>query len=258
MLATVEINKKIICSSFQKRWETYDRYALAQKSIAKDLMQKTVSLFPERSFGKVFELGCGSGLLTRELIQAYKAEQFFLNDLCSDLEFRLSQIMNDKAWSFHPGDIEVIDFPSEVDMIISSSTFQWVNNLDALFQKISSSLNPGGILAFSTFGSQNIYQFSQLSGNVLNYFNPEDIKSKLDPFFDDIYFVEKKEDVYFNSVEDVFTHLKLSGVNAFKSSGFNRSKYLKIKNGLSEILEEEKKITLSYHPLYFWGRKKEY
>jgi malonyl-CoA O-methyltransferase len=67
------------------------------------------------------------------------------------------------------GDIEQLNLPQSLDAVISSSALQWMTDLPALLQRIHDALKPNAYFGFSTFGSDNLTEIKQLTGQGLNY-----------------------------------------------------------------------------------------
>ena len=62
----MQINPKEIRNHFEKSMEKYDENAVVQKFLAGILADETAAI--QKDFGRVLELGCGTGLLTRNLV----------------------------------------------------------------------------------------------------------------------------------------------------------------------------------------------
>lgn len=93
-----------------KNARNYDEFAQAQNWAAKSLVSLIETFRGE--FGSVYEIGCGSGLLTKVLLERLEIKHLSLNDLYE------SQIMN----GFHSqiGDICQIEMPNGLDLVVSS------------------------------------------------------------------------------------------------------------------------------------------
>ena len=74
---------------------------------------------------RVLELGCGSGHLTILLQQNFQIEQLILNDLYPEVRQHFSAA-EQLDWCI--GDIERLDFPGQLDAIMSSSVLQWMHD----------------------------------------------------------------------------------------------------------------------------------
>ena len=63
----MQVNPKSVKSHFEKSMDKYDENATVQKFLAEILAAETTKL--SNSYGKILELGCGTGLLTKEIVK---------------------------------------------------------------------------------------------------------------------------------------------------------------------------------------------
>ena len=117
----------------------YDEFASAQRQAAEDLADTLGSV--ARDFGRAYEIGCGSGLFTKYLLDKFSCRELFLNDL-----YRTQAMEGVPA---QIGDIRTLELPRNLDLVASSSVFQWIDDLDSLFSKIRDSVVPGGYFALT-------------------------------------------------------------------------------------------------------------
>jgi len=150
------VNKEIIKERFNKASNTYNNHAFAQKIIINKLIHFTKENGIKKA-NNVFEIGCGTGLMTKEIINHFSPNNLIVNDIC---ENQLSITLNERDYKgyniqYIQGDAEDILFPEDNNLILSSSAIQWLNDLDSFFSRIQTSINKDGIFAFSTFGKDN-------------------------------------------------------------------------------------------------------
>lgn len=248
------VNKELVRKRFEKSIETYAQNALVQKQMAKNLVSNLVQL-KGNNFDKILEIGCGAGLLTKSILEKINFNGFFVNDITDAAQEKIKNLSSDVK--FIRGDCELVDLPQGLDLVISNSTFQWVNNLELLLDKISHNLNKNGIIAFTTFGEKNLHQIKNITGNSLNYYEQKEIEHRLSKNFEIIYSSSEIIHLEFDSAEDILRHLKLSGVNAVESMGWTKHD---LRNFRGQYIENFKnareKLILTYHPMYFIALQK--
>jgi malonyl-CoA O-methyltransferase len=148
--------EKSIIASFSKYAQSYDRYALLQKSMA----ERLASYLPEIAPSHILELGCGTGIFTRYLL-IMNINKLTLNDISpvmiDTLKSRLSIPSDTK---FLIGNAEKISF-GKTDLICANAVFQWFINPIVTLKYLKKSLNKTGSLLFSTFGSETLIEFRQ-------------------------------------------------------------------------------------------------
>ena len=159
-------DKALVKKRFSRSLKTYSGEAEIQRIMAEKL---TAMIVRRRTrFERVLEIGAGTGLLTGLLDEKIFWEHRIVNDLTEDCASFHAQR---RDTVFLPGDAETLDWGSELfDLICSNAAFQWFENLPAFLQKIKSSMNPEGLLAFTTFGPENLAEIRALTGQSLHYF----------------------------------------------------------------------------------------
>lgn len=259
MMLSSPIDKSKVALRFAQARHSYDGHALAQQEICQNLYAFIEQYFIRNTLNHVLDIGCGSGQLSRLLLENFDINYLYLNDLYAEVSLNFTDL--DRI-QFCIGDIEEIVFDISFDMVVSSSALQWVNNLDHLFYKISQCLNAEGLLCFSTFGSNNLKEIKQLTGHGLNYLSLETIESYLvQNGFDVLHLSESIEVMKFRHPKDVLKHLKATGVTAtsvhFKWTKTKLNEFYRSYECL-RLLEdtEESLYPLTYHPIYCVARKK--
>ena len=221
---------------FNKNLSKYNSNAFIQKKIAAELL-KILEKSVGDSFSKIFEIGCGSGFLTKGIVKNLKYQTFIANDITENSKKYIKQF----ECEFYCGDAEKIKFQNDFDLIISSSVFQWFKDLDGFFNKVYNSLKNGGILAFSMFTKDNFKEINDFLGISLNYFDNDDILQKLNKKFDVIFSDTKKNILNFKSPIDILKHIKNTGVNAINKERLTKNNIYDFIN--SDILN----LTYSYN-----------
>lgn len=234
-------------NNFYKIAPCYEDNAIVQKKMAKELISSLKSNVGSE-FSNIFEIGCGTGLLTRFIQKELIYHHLYLNDLHNFVSIVGS-------YNFIEGDIEEIDIHDKFDLIISNATFQWVKNLNLLLIKLANLLKKDGILAFTTFGEKNLKEIRAITGVGLNYTSMNDWIEILKENFEIKYQNEQEVFLYFDTPKDVLKHIKFTGVNSIKKTYWTKGDYFKFCNEYKEF-KTENGYLLTYHPFYFIVCKK--
>ena len=129
------ISKELIARSFHKGMTSYGNSAVVQKGVAERLVEMLCQNFAGRN-AKAFEIGCSTGNLTELLVDRLSIETLFVNDLVADfyavLQERIRQLGEVRLIPLF-GDIEKVELPDGLDLVVSSATLQWLEDLPALF-----------------------------------------------------------------------------------------------------------------------------
>lgn len=249
-------DKEIIRRRFARSLKTYEEEAQAQEQIAASLARLIQA--NQIKATRALEIGAGSGLLTRRLFELMPNCRWFLNDIMDDLDLLLQKDW--KEWGssgveFIAGDAEKIVFPTQLDLIVSASTFQWFDDLPKFLKKCSDALSPGGMMVFSTFGGTNLKEIRAITGNGLCYPSIEKIEEVLSPEFDIDFLQEEKIRLVFEKPEQVLRHLSKTGVNGSGCKCWSKSDLQCFCEKYVDQFMLEKGVTLTYHPIYIIAKK---
>lgn len=188
---------------FNKFLDTYDSFATVQKIASEKLMKQ----IPMGSYGKVLELGCGTGLSTRDFLKKFQPDTFYLNDYFDTRDY-LKEIPHTE---FIQRDMDTLPF-ERYDLIISSSAFQWSKNLETLLERVANNCDT---LAFSIYVEGNLKEIQNHFDLSLNYHSTENIFEMLKRHFEKITFHDEEISIDFNTPLDALKHLKYTGVTGF-------------------------------------------
>ena len=80
------MDKALIRQRFAKATDAYDRQAGMQKHVARHMAEAIKSHIPDSDGWNVLEIGCGTGLFTREYLRGLRPGRLLLNDICPEME----------------------------------------------------------------------------------------------------------------------------------------------------------------------------
>lgn len=248
--------------SFHRALSSYNDEAVVQKASANKLVKLLIDSGLDHSLERVFEFGCGTGFLTKQLTTNLNINELIVNDLISECEGYLNSYVNDyQRINFITGDIETIDIPNKSELICSTSCVQWSNNLPKLLNRLAQGLTGEGWLALSSFtkGHFNelaLMQNSSVSNNKLNYWTIENWREHLNECFDVLVLEQDQKVLWFNTPREVLVHLRLTGVNGNSGQTWSQQALAEFENNYRLNFEHNGKIPLTYRPIYIVARKK--
>lgn len=213
--------------NFNKKFDSYDENAIVQKRVASHLIKLIKEIKNDKnSFESILEIGCGTGIFTREFLKSYSPNKIILNDF-----FQVERFLNDIPYnSFLVGDILKIELP-KVETIVSSSVFQWISPLEDLIEKLSFCKN----LYFSIYISGNLKEINEHFNISLDYLKIEEIENILRKYFKKVKYKKESISLEFYTPLDALRHLKNSGVTGFKKSSISKIKSFSSKTLTYEI-----------------------
>lgn len=253
----LKIDKAQVALRFAQAGQSYTEHAIVQKMIAQHLFELIQQYCPAQ-LENVFEIGCGSGNLSHLLLDNLKFNQLILNDLYPEVQQHFPA--NTKI-KYLIGDIEQLEFPKFLDLIVSSSALQWLSDLDLVFQQAQQSLSVDGLFCFSTFGQQNLKEIKALTGQGLEYLSLENIQNLLEKSGFEILHISQHIDVLsFEHPKHVLQHLKATGVTA-TASNFRWTKqslfdfYQSYQQFSFSDESGQTQYPLTYRPIYCLARR---
>jgi malonyl-CoA O-methyltransferase len=253
------INKDLVRQRFGRRLHDYRDHAIVQERMAARLAELTAALCQGRTLNRVLEIGSGSAGLTEALLSRLRVASYFANDLVPESEDLVSAVARKHrmdASIFLPGDIERIDIPRELDLIVSGATVQWLTDLPDFFRRTAAALSDGALLCFSTFGPDNMAEIRQLTSVGLHYPGAEELRRLVEPRFDIERIADERHEILFPSPEMVLRHVGKTGVNGLDRNPWTRTRHRAFVDDYRLRFAAEKGVRLTYHCLYCCLRKK--
>lgn len=157
-----EKDRPLLAEGFNRAAPHYDRHAELQHTVAQRLLERLelMRLAPDT----VLDLGSGTGLAGRGLLQRYPGTKVIELDLAIDMlraaRPRWLRAFSRRSWIC--ADAERVPLrEGSVDLVFSSLMLQWCNTPDAVFSEACRVLRPGGLLIFSTLGPDTLLELRE-------------------------------------------------------------------------------------------------
>ena len=172
------LDKHRIAANFGRAAKEYEQHAVLQKTVADRLLERLdlVKISP----GLVIDIGAGTGTTARALATKYKAAKILQIDLSLPM-LQQSRTRSRKLFSrqqYLCADAECLPvMTGKSDLVFSSLTLQWCNDLDRAFMESKRILSPGGLFFFATLGPDTLNELRSSWSLV-------DDKSHVNIFFD--------------------------------------------------------------------------
>jgi malonyl-CoA O-methyltransferase len=254
----LSLDKDNIARCFRRSLPTYDEAAIVQNRLAAHLLEMLQSL-PDSAFRSVLEIGCCTGGLTEMLCREKPVTSLFLNDLVPEFEdvvLRRLEQYNSVELNSCFGDIEKVDLPEELSLVLSGATLQWLSDLPSFFNRLGRELEPGTYLAFSLFGPGTLKEFSHLTSVELNYYPHSQITAMLEEDF----FLECddhcQEQLFFPSVREIMDHIRATGVGGVSEYRWNKDSLRRFTDGYQKEFGGERGLPVSYVSSCFVARRR--
>ncbi|NOQ70252.1 MAG: malonyl-ACP O-methyltransferase BioC [Gammaproteobacteria bacterium] len=223
--STQLFNQARVRRAFDRAADSYDQFAVLQNEICKRLLEKleVVKITPEF----ILDAGAGTGRAVPDLFERYKKASLVALDLSENM---LNKTSRHSSFFRSPhlvcADIENLPFVDNTfDLVFSSLSMQWCNDLNAALLEAKRVLKPGGLFVFSTFGPDTLkelrYSWSKVdeSNHVNQFVDMHDIGDALlqDGFAEPVMEAEVITLTY-HSVDEIMHDLKAIGANVTADS----------------------------------------
>lgn len=250
-------DKDLIKERFEQSFARYDRQAHVQQRICALLAQR-IGEVCRRPVARAFEIGVGTGFLTSRLTELFPDAEWVLNDITSAAEKFVAKYMAGVRHEYLWGDAEKAEYPTELDLVVSSSTIQWFEDKEAFARRTAGVLNTGGLLAVSLFGVDHFREVRATTGEGLKYHTVEQLGEILDRAgFDMLHAEDYAEVLTFDKPLDVLAHIRELGVNSVKKTSWGPGRLAGFEDDyIRQFSTPEGKVTLTYHPLLLIAGKR--
>ena len=241
------ITKESLKKNFSKASRTYDDNATVQIYMGKKLLESVGS----DKFEHILEIGCGSGLFSAEIINRYLPKTLALNDISEEmLKTCRDRFLNYKNIFYYPGDIEQIRLPEQYSLIISNACLQWLSDLKTALKGFINTLTSDGVLAFTSFGNENVKEITSLTQNGLKYLSNHELDVILRSL--KVPYTLKEEIIKFHYKDalNMLRTLKRSGVTGFSKNIWTRGRINSFIDEYESRFSDENGVYLTWHLYY--------
>jgi malonyl-CoA O-methyltransferase len=256
-------DKQLVRHRFRRALPTYAGHAKVQQRMAGrllDMVGRAGAVPLASHLGRVFEFGSGAAMLTSLFFERYSTDTFIANDLVAESRLFVEQAVVGRPCGlleFLPGDVERLDpLPGNLDLVISNATLQWLHEPSWFFERLAESVRPGGIVAFSTFGVENMREIAQLGETALPYLSVDDIAALSGNSFEVARLEHEIIRQEFDAPEAVLRHIRATGVNGVSSRAWTRSRYLDFLGRYRAAYSSGSGVGLTWHPVYCCFRRR--
>jgi malonyl-CoA O-methyltransferase len=143
------VDKALLARRFARAAPAYELHARVQEQAADALVEAARRRAGQRVPRRLLDVGCGTGLLTARLLDAWPGAAALALDLAEGMVAVAARRLAGRAVRFTVRDI-VVGFPDErFDLAASSMALQWVHDPGAVLRGAAGRLAGGGLLALA-------------------------------------------------------------------------------------------------------------
>ncbi len=153
-------DKRKMRAAFERSAEQYDAVAILQREVADRLLERLelLKMVPQT----ILDLGSGTGYCSERLAAHYPKARITSLDLATSMVQKSRARFSGwqrfrRGHQFVCGDAESLPFAdNSFEMIFSSLTIQWCEELEQTFAEVRRVLKPGGVLLYTTLGPDTL------------------------------------------------------------------------------------------------------
>lgn len=213
-------NKTRVRQAFDRAADDYEQFAILQNEVCNRLLEKleVVNIKPQL----ILDAGAGTGAAIPALLSRYKKAQLVALDLSENMlqkSGRHGRLF--RSPHLVCADIECLPFSDNTfDLVFSSLSMQWCNDLNAALLEAKRVLKPGGLFVFTTFGPDTLkelrHSWSKVddANHVNRFIDMHDIGDALlqDGYAEPVMEAEMLT-VTYNTVDEIMRDLKAIGAS---------------------------------------------
>ena len=259
------IDRLKVQGSFHRQAEDYDAHAVVQRRVVERLtgMLQSEGVQPSR----LLDIGAGTGRLLASLRQVYPSALAVGADLALGMCRTASANLAGADVQLVNADAERLPFATgSFDLVLSTSTYQWLTSLDIAFGEAKRVLVPGAPFCFALFGEKTLFELRDSYKKVLSgapdrthsFFSREEVLQALRRSgFLEPEVVSEMEVEYHPDVPELLRSLKRIGAG---STAPVSARGLSQRRGMMDMMEayrnvyaRDGRIPASYEVVYGWA-----
>jgi malonyl-CoA O-methyltransferase len=251
----VKSYREKIAKSFD-RAQNYERYALMQREVAHELANYLLNFTAPNN---IFEIGCGTGFLTEEILANYpnindSTNNYLATDISPTMLACAKRKKNLSSVVFGVQDANQIILEHSYDWVVANLVFQWLDDLRLVFEntwpKVNKLIGFTTLLAGTFVEWQDLCKAEQLEVGTINFLSYAQLQKIC-------YFQDAKIQIKVRQKKEHFANLYLF-LLALKKCGaaVAKKEYLPNKN-LRKLFEKySQPFTITYNIAYCVMAKK--
>ena len=259
------INKLQVRKHFSCHAEEYDRYARVQQMVAEQLSEHL--FFNRQPWQQALEIGCGTGMLSRQVLKEQPELALVLTDLAHGMSRHTQQQFPTRPVC--DADAAALPFRDGCfDLVLSSSVYQWLNDLPGAFAEVARVLTSGGRFALALFGEKTLCELRAAHQQAVgtrnshgqNFPGLEEVASAAEGLFDVKLLCTEFEVEWHATVQDLIRNLKRIGA---QNASQDRPQGLVSRQTMQRMISfyqqqfgAEKGIPATYEVIYLIAQRK--
>ena len=245
-----------VAQAFSQAAQHYDAVAGLQRQAADHLINQCRAHLR----GQMMDIGCGTGYLTRQVLQQDAVTQVLGVDVAEGMLNWCREHINDSRCDWLQADAQALPLAdNSLDRVVSSLAIQWCADEQALFSNISRVLRSDGHLFATTLGPDTLSELRWAWQQVddfqhVNEFVPQaSLLKAMQPHFSNADIQAHTICLKFDKVSEILRELKQLGAsnhNLGASRGLTTRNQLRAMTAAYESLRDEQGMLPVSYQIY--------
>jgi malonyl-CoA O-methyltransferase len=152
------IDRSRVKMSFDRQAVFYEETVVVQKRVRENILRQLRESEYSEPPRRILDVGAGTGVLLRAVSNLYPDAFLAGVDLAPAMgQTAMGRLRGRGGTLFVEGDAECLPFADcSIDLVLSTSTYQWLNTLEKAFREALRVLSPGGMFHFALFGGDTL------------------------------------------------------------------------------------------------------
>lgn len=268
------IDRQRVLSAFHRGAGEYDNHTPVQQRVVQQLVEQIAVCGLEAS-SRILDVGCGTGRLLELVAERYPDADLTGLDLAPNMVSQARERLGPSV-TLLQGDAEQLPFSAgSFKLVLSSSTFQWLDCLDSCFSEALRVLKPDGCFIFSLFGEGTLFELHESwrqalrscgrssedpNDGVHRFYSAAQVQHALESAgFRDVEVWTQPEKVWYPDVPQLLQAIKRIGAGSARPVPGGGLGWRRILHVMATVYAErfgsDNEVPASYEVIYATGRR---
>jgi len=165
-MSLTPLDRHAVIRGFDRAAADYDRHAVLEKEVESRLLERL--MFVRQPPARIVDLGCGTGRACAAMRAQFDGAQVIGFDWSMGMLKRPAVFGGaDTGSGVVCADLQLLPLSDRsVDLLFSNLALQWCSDFGAVFTELRRVIRPGGMLLFTCFGPDTLYELRESWASV--------------------------------------------------------------------------------------------
>lgn len=246
----MDLRMEVIARRFSKAQATYEEHAGLQRKLGEALFERIMSV--GRDFPKILDVGCGTGTFSAHLL-SLNPRTLVLSDVSCDMithcreRFKAHKNIGYCVKNAEHDPLLADPLREEhYDLIASNAAVQWFSSLKTGLTNFKDALNPGGLVAFSTFVKGNLEEIREAGGWGLSYLSMDELYDQVSSVFPYSKIIPMTMCMHYPDAHSMLRSLRGSGVTGMSGAHWTPGRLKKFVADYESRFSDDQGVRLTW------------